>query len=395
MPPDARSKWSVRAPDLALLPLRGFLGLTFVFAGLQKLSDPNFFDSSAAASIQTQLRSSERTSPIGTLLHGSSHFAVLLGVVIALAEVAVGVGALLGLWTRWAAAGGAALSAGFLLAVSWHTRPYYYGADVVFLFAWIPILIAGSGWYSLDRLLLERARRELRIPPLGPVSIDFGIVRRLCGAYDAGRCKQRGGAECAVAPCPVLAKHVELKPSVAAGVNRREFLLRARTVGGIGAGALVVTGATAVLGRLFAPARHRSLVPTLNARGAATTTPSSATAPTSSPATTPTTAAPPAGTAIGSASAVPVGGAAAFNDPGNGEPAYVLQPSTGQYVAVNAVCTHAGCTVQYQSPHGLVCPCHGAEFDALTGAVLRGPAPTPLPMIPITVGADGRLYVQG
>jgi len=41
------------------------------------------------------------------------------------------------------------------------------------------------------------------------------------------------------------------------------------------------------------------------------------------------------------------------------------------------VCTHAGCTVDFQS--GVIaCPCHGSEFDANTGAVLRGPAATPL-----------------
>ncbi len=335
MPLATRSPRQTRALDVALLPLRAFLGVTFVFAGLQKLSDPNFFDAGAASSIQSQLRASERTSPIGGALHGVAHFAVLMGVVIALTEIAVGLGALLGLWTRWAAGGGLLLSAGFLLAVSWHAHPYYYGADVVFLFAWTPLLLAGAGSYALDALLRDRARRELRIPPFGPVEIDFATVRRLCGAYDGGACTLRGGARSAIERCPVLAKEARLEPTLQEGLDRRTFLLRARTVGAVGAGVLVVSGATAALGRLFSPARRRTITPSLGAQHRPTSTstiagPSSGAPSSSSP---PTTAAPPAGVAIGSASAVPVGGVASFSEPGNGDPAYVLQPQPGRFVA--------------------------------------------------------------
>ena len=38
-----------------LLPLQLFLGVTFVYAGLQKLADPNFLDAAASSSIQAQL----------------------------------------------------------------------------------------------------------------------------------------------------------------------------------------------------------------------------------------------------------------------------------------------------------------------------------------------------
>lgn len=394
---DTRWANQTAAIDVVLLPLRAFLGVTFAFAGLQKLSDPNFFHSTAASSIQSQLRASARTSPVGGILHSAAHVAVPLGVLIALTELAVGLGTLAGLWTRWVAAGGMLLSAGFLLAVSWHSHPYYYGADIVFVFAWTPLLLAGAGRWSLDAKLRDRARRELRIPPFGPVEIDFSTVRRLCGAYDGGACTQRGRAPCAIEPCPVLATQPTLRPAVQEGLDRRTFLLRARTVGVIGAGALVVSGATAVLGRLFAPTRSRTITPSLGAQRAplapsSTTGPASAATP---PSSTATTEPRPAGIPIGSASAVPIGGAASFSEPGNGDPAYVLQPQPGRFVGVNAICTHAGCTVQYKAPRALVCPCHGAEFDALTGAVVRGPAQEPLPIITVTPGPDGQLYVQG
>jgi Rieske Fe-S protein len=44
----------------------------------------------------------------------------------------------------------------------------------------------------------------------------------------------------------------------------------------------------------------------------------------------------------------------------------------GRVYALNLVCTHLGCTVNV-TPAGLVCPCHGSEFDR-EGKVLKGPA---------------------
>jgi Rieske Fe-S protein len=68
----------------------------------------------------------------------------------------------------------------------------------------------------------------------------------------------------------------------------------------------------------------------------------------------------------------------------------LLQPSPKRFVAFQAVCTHAGCTVA-PAPDGRTfrCPCHGAVYDAATGSVLAGPAPAPLPSVPVhVVGPD-------
>jgi Rieske Fe-S protein len=80
---------------------------------------------------------------------------------------------------------------------------------------------------------------------------------------------------------------------------------------------------------------------------------------------------------------VPVGGAVSATGP-DGKPVIVSRPSAGKVVAFSAICTHMGCTV---APDGsiLKCPCHGSTYDLATGKNTGGPAPRPLPSIPVKV----------
>ena len=89
------------------------------------------------------------------------------------------------------------------------------------------------------------------------------------------------------------------------------------------------------------------------------------------------------GPAIASTSEVAPGGAVAFGPKAN--PAVLVHLDSGDFVAYSAICTHQGCTVAYQGGQ-LACPCHGSVFDpANGGAVVTGPATTPLPEIPVKV----------
>lgn len=62
----------------------------------------------------------------------------------------------------------------------------------------------------------------------------------------------------------------------------------------------------------------------------------------------------------------------------------VAQPGPGQFVAYSAACTHRGATVSAGDGTTLHCPAHGSEFDGATGAVLKGPASSPLTPVPIS-----------
>lgn len=383
----------------ALLPLRAFLGITFVFAGLQKLANPAFFNSSNPASIQAQLVAAQRISPLHSFLGPISHLAVLVGLVIAFGELAIGLGTLLGFLARSAAVGGLILSFLLFLTVSYHSHPYYTGSDIVFFFAWMPLVIAGSGGVlSADAVLAHRLRRGMGAEPEAVTPVDFAVVRRVCGQFEDGRCAARNGLPCAPGPCPFLAQQPPRPHRLdQTELDRRTVLAKGGAAAALSAVVLVGGGLVAGLGRLFnssvggaqPPALGSGTTPTTSGhRASSTTTPSSPAAPST---TAPSV---PPGTKIGPAKDVPVGGAASFQDPSSGDPSLVVQPTSGTFLAFDAVCPHAGCTVGYSNTSRLfICPCHGSEFNGRTGAVEVGPAQSGLTRLQVAEGSDGQLYV--
>jgi thiosulfate dehydrogenase [quinone] large subunit len=334
--------WQMRGSDGSiamgwyLLPLRLFLGVTFLFAGLQKLANPDFFRASSPISIHAQIVGAAHTSPISGLIGHLTGAASVIGALVAIGEVAIGVGALLGLLTRVAAIGGLLVSFSLFLVISFHASPYFTGSDIVFFFAWMPLALAGAA---------------------GAPALDTWLAARSATGTVSGSDSSEGA------------------------------MSRGAVIGLVAGGTALLVAVVAGLGRAFSPSSSKS---------AATTTTTSTGAPTTTTeGTTESTTAPsPEGTSIGPAADVPVGGSAAFSDPKTGDPSLVIQSKADTYVAFDAICPHAGCTVAYQANAKVItCPCHGSEFDAKTGAVTMGPATTGLTPIKIIKGANGNLYV--
>ena len=78
---------------------------------------------------------------------------------------------------------------------------------------------------------------------------------------------------------------------------------------------------------------------------------------------------------------IPVGGGKVFD----ATKVVVTQPKAGEFKAFSAICTHKGCTVAGVANGTISCPCHGSTYDAATGQVTGGPAPSPLPPKTVTV----------
>lgn len=61
---------------------------------------------------------------------------------------------------------------------------------------------------------------------------------------------------------------------------------------------------------------------------------------------------------------------------------------------VSAICTHLGCTVNWDDQYGkFLCPCHGSAF-ARNGKVLNGAAPRPLEWFKVVLSGDKRILVD-
>jgi thiosulfate dehydrogenase (quinone) large subunit len=148
--------WRDTATRYALLPLRIFLGVTFIYAGLDKLTSNAFLKDSGAGSIGDTMRAVRDSSAIPALVDMALKSPVGFGYAMAFGELAVGIGTLLGLLTRIAALGGALISLSLWLTVSWASDPYYYGNDLPYMFCWVPLVLAGASVWSLDALIRRR-----------------------------------------------------------------------------------------------------------------------------------------------------------------------------------------------------------------------------------------------
>jgi thiosulfate dehydrogenase [quinone] large subunit len=295
------------APGIALFPLRLFLGGTFVYAGIQKLSDAGFLDRDAPTYIGTQLDGFARGTPGGFLLEPALTHAAVAGVGVALLEILIGVLVLMGVLTRTAAAAGLVLNLVLFLTASWHTTPYFLGSDIVFVFAWLPFVLAGADGQPTVRALLARpprpARRVLRLEP---------------------------------------------------ALSRRALLTRALGLAGL---LTAVTAAASALARgTYEPPPR----PRLSSRRSDTRADAS-----------------PGEADLGPARALAPGDSLAYTDPGSGQEAILVRRPDGKLYALSALCTHAGCNVEF-SRDTLRCPCHNSTFDIRTGAPERGPARKPL-----------------
>lgn len=321
---------------MALFPLRLFLGVTFVYAGVQKLSDPGFLHAGAPTYIGTQLHGFATGTPGGFVLRT---FALphpeIAGIGVAITEILIGLLVATGLFTRAAAAGGMGLNLLLFLTASWHTTPYFLGPDLVFSFAWLPFVLTGAtGQPALDNVSWEPSAATVRRTSLRPPE------ERLEGE--------------------------------AAAVSTRRALLA--EFAGVAA---AIAGISALVKGPYSAPRTLAAGPGAGSGGA-------------SPGGSGARSLPSGAVKLGPAKRLPSGQAATYGDPADGSPDILIRESDGSLKAFSAVCTHSGCTVGYEGGV-IVCPCHGAQYSAETGDVIGGPAPSGLAPKKV-VEAGGQIY---
>ncbi len=395
-----KSFYNSLTPSWVLLPLRLFLGVTFLYAGIQKFTDPQFLHPGTIGFIGRQMFAYAKGSPIGGFLTSVVvPHALLFGLLVAFGEIAIGLGILFGFLLRPAAFFGMLLSLIFFLSVTWHVYPYFYGADIVFVFGWLTLLLNGplnTGLPTLDEYLtlhfLPRFSPERQTGLAGALRFILGTTPE--------RLKDRELDDITETMPVVRGQQVrgqqqqqmrqQQRRQITAQIERekRRSFLRGSLTGGasiLGLGALIYV--------------FRALINGYENMGTDQTPASGSSTPqaTSTPpgsgsdnGATPTASSSSAGStgAIAQVKAVPANSATNFTIPSSGDPGILVHLNNGQFVAYDALCTHAGCQVSYDpSQQLLACPCHGAAFDpAKAAAVVQGPAPTPL--APVSIHVD-------
>lgn len=158
-----------------LLPLRIFMGATFLYAGIQHLTDPSYFDPSKPGNIGHLISQYAVGSPIHDFLLGFvAPNAVAFGYVVAVGESLIGAAILIGLLFRLAALSGLLLNFTFFLSATWNAFPFYFGSDIVFVICWLTILLTGpQQGLSIDSKI---ARRFPRMSWLAPAPTEPGTT---------------------------------------------------------------------------------------------------------------------------------------------------------------------------------------------------------------------------
>lgn len=365
-------------PGIAILPLRLFLGATFLYASYQKLTDPGFFKTGSPTYIGTQIAGFSHGTPLGGVLAIAAQHAVLVGSLTILTEFTIGCLTLAGFFTRGAALTGLFLNLTFFLSASWLVYPYFLGSDIVFVAAWMTIIFTGPGEYALDfrvgQALAEHQRRSgVQLNTLG-----FAFVTVLFGP-PVSRDLQN-----AVESDPVNKKSEPSHKKAASLLTRREAGL-----GILAAMFLFLLG--------IAPRKWSSGVTgAANPTGHVPSTPAPDTSPNKLP-----TGIPAGAQKITNTNQLPENNWTPFTDANNGNPALLVHNTDNKIVCFSAICTHQGCTVAYHpelNPPIILCPCHGSEYDPNNAAAVLRPAipgqpQAPLTSLPIKIAGNGDIYL--
>jgi thiosulfate dehydrogenase [quinone] large subunit len=134
------------------------MGVTFLYAGAQHLTDPNYFDPAKPGYIGHLVSQYAVGSPIHDFLIGVvAPNAVSFGYMVAIGELLIGIAALVGFLFRPASLAGLLLNFTFFLSATWNAFPFYFGSDIVFVMCWLILLLTGpQPGLSIDGVIASR-----------------------------------------------------------------------------------------------------------------------------------------------------------------------------------------------------------------------------------------------
>jgi len=169
------SSWRVQSPSIRVIRL--WLGVTWIYGGWDKATDPNFLSKVGSTSISKQLTGYSTSSPMGFIFKHMIERATLVGVFVMLAEFALGLATLLWIAPTAVAFAGFTMSLGLWIAATWHVKPYFLASDTAYAILWLSYLLALIGKRRKININLDR-RGAIRVGGITVAAVLASLLGR-------------------------------------------------------------------------------------------------------------------------------------------------------------------------------------------------------------------------
>ena len=205
---------------VAAVVLRFFLGGTMLYAGIDKtVLDPRFLQADGIGSIGETLRYFVTSGgPLAGLVEAVAlPQPVLIGALMAGAQLLVGASLLTGSWVRYGALLGAGISLTLALTSTWGVSPYYYGNDLPYLVGFLALAALGDGGALRLGAPVPRGHNpERRAALVSGTGIAAGIVALLLLDRSRAVSAITGGGTPTPSPTPGASATPTATPSASA-----------------------------------------------------------------------------------------------------------------------------------------------------------------------------------
>ena len=222
----ASLSWRNQVPALRLIRL--WLGATWIYAGWDKASDPDFLNPVSSTYIGTQLSGYAAHSPISFVLNKLVEHASFVGGFVMISEFAIGIATILWVAPRLAAFGGFLMSLGLWLASTFHASPYFLASNTAYAVLWLSyfLFLTGSSKRKGIGISFER-RSVLRIGITGALAVAFAGVGKLFG--QAGSVSSQMAASKGIKIIKLASLEVGANHNFVAGNGAPAILFRTKT----------------------------------------------------------------------------------------------------------------------------------------------------------------------
>jgi len=165
-----KSIGSWRSQAIYIRIIRLWLGITWIYAGWDKASDPGFLTRGSSTYIGSQLAGYASQSPMGFLFNKLIEHSQFVGIFVLLSEFAIGIATLLWIAPTSAAFGGFAMAVGLWLASSFHVKPYFLASDSVYAVLWLTYFLYLTGGRTKVNFSINR-RGFMRVGTVGALAV--------------------------------------------------------------------------------------------------------------------------------------------------------------------------------------------------------------------------------